>query len=131
MAKTESIEYKNLIESIDKNVIKSRKANLLYKADEVEWYTKFNRFGVIDPEDELGTTKEYLFFVKPDLHLFKSGNDNTLNPELSSYPYFLDLFQNNATFPVLRHLQISNNVGKSQTPFMNILSSAVNSNLDL
>ena len=50
------------IGTLESKLEKTRRANLLYKANEVEWYTKFNRFGVLDPEEELGPTKEYIFF---------------------------------------------------------------------
>lgn len=119
------------IGTLESKLEKTRRANLLYKANEVEWYTKFNRFGVLDPQEELGPTKEYIFFVKPDLHIFDKYDDNKLNPELANVPYFMDLFKNHTNFPVLRQLQISNRVGFAQSPFMNVLSCAVKSSLDL
>ena len=41
----------------------------------MKWYTKFNRFGYINPYNETAN-REYLFFTKPDLNIFSDDKDN-------------------------------------------------------
>lgn len=109
------------------NVLQS---NNIYNRSDIQWYTKFNRFGCIDPYNGITNTKEYLFFVKPDLHICEPGT-TTLNPELSNYPYFNDLI---ARYPeVVSQLQRSMYPKKTSNyyPFMNVLSNSVKNTLDL
>lgn len=92
-----------------------------------ELYTKFDRISCIDPFNSINTTKEFIFFTKPDLHIFQNGSPNSLNPELSKYPIFRDGLgrYNN----VLQQLQSS--CKECSSPFMNLLSNTVRSNMDL
>lgn len=102
-------------------------ANKLYRREDIIWYSHFNRFGVLDPYNGVGRTKEYLFFTKPDLNLVKPGTD-TLNPELKNQPFFNDLIQR---YPeVIGQLQASNGIG-DKGPFMAVLSNAVKNTLEL
>lgn len=106
------------------------KSNGLYDKSEIEWYSKFNRFGYLDPYNRLNITKEYLFFVKPDLHIWEPGT-TILNPQLISNQFFVDLSER---YPyVVQSLQRSAG-GDSETaksPFMTILSNAKKNTLDL
>lgn len=106
------------------NVLQS---NGVYNRSDIQWYTKFKRFGCIDPYNSITTTREYLFFTKPDLHLFSAGTNN-LNPQITNQPYFLEV--NNRYKSVMYQLQISSAGGKNY-PFMNILSNSVKNTLDL
>ena len=103
-------------------------ANIYNRAD-IEWYTKFNRFGVLDPFNALTNTKEYLFFTKPDLHIY-TPNTNTLNPQLADSPFFVEL---DKRYPeVIGQLQKSAYSNSSfRYPFINILSNSVKNTMDL
>lgn len=98
-----------------------------YKRSEIELYTKFNRFGYLDPYNNLGTTREYIFFTKPDLHIFKDGDTANLNTELSSEPIFIDAKER--YLDVLKQLQISNK--NNNSPFINIIYNRVDSTIEL
>lgn len=102
-------------------------ANSIFDRKDIEWYTKFARFGVLDPYNAPTGSKEYLFFTKPDLNLVVPKTD-TLNPELANQPYFNELIQR---YPdVIAQLQASNGIG-DQGPFMAILSNSVKNSLEL
>jgi len=98
----------------------------IYDRNKMDWLNKFHRFGLIDPYNRLYNTREYLFFTKPDLHIFQNGNSGILNPELANSSFFVDLLARGYG-PILSQLQYSS----SKYPFMNILSNTKVSNLDL
>ena len=105
-------------------------SNNIFNRRDLRWYDRFNRFGVIDPFNGVSNTKEYLFFTKPDLHIYEPGTTN-LNPELSDSSFFVELSER---YPdVIRQLQKSIRVEKSSDyyPFMNILSNSVKNTLDM
>lgn len=103
-------------------------ANGIYNRADIQWYQKFNRFGVLDPYNAVSGTKEYLFFTKPDLHIVEPGT-GTLNEELWNQPYFVELGQR---YPmVITQLQNSNGIGGNKGPFMAILSNAVKNSLEI
>lgn len=107
-----------------------KKASGLYSRAELQdaKYSKFARFGTpLDPYTRLNATTEYLFFVKPDLHLFQD-NGEELNSQLSSSAFFNSFIKRYDR--VAQQLQYSCNMGKHQ-PFATLLSYGVNSNLDL
>ena len=105
-------------------------ANNIYNRNDIKWYDRYSRFGVIDPYNSVTTTKEYLFFTKPDLHIYEPGTE-TLNSELANYPFWQDL--NNRYPKVIEQLQMSRySPGTSaQNVFMTLLSNAVKNSLDL
>lgn len=118
----------------------------IYSSDDINEnkYKKYSRFGrVLDPHNKLNDTREYLFFVKPDLHICynehatniygkldksESFSDNglTLNPQLQDNPYFVWLISKRPE--VAKQLQYS--LDKAD-PFCNLLSFTVNNSLDL
>lgn len=102
----------------------------IYNRKDIEWYTKFNRYGCLDPFNAVTNTKEYLFFTKPDLHICTPGTMN-LNPQLQNYDYFPELL--NRYPDVIKQLQKSIYIEKSSDylPFMNILSNSVKNTLDM
>lgn len=107
-------------------------SNLIYSRDDIQLYSKFSRFGYLDPYNRLGPTREYLFFVKPDLHIWEPGTID-LNGQLSSYTFFYELNQN---YPyVIQMLQKSagtyGDSKSAKTPFIPILTNSVRSTLDL
>ena len=118
----------------------------IYSSDDINEnkYKKYSRFGrVLDPHNKLNDTREYLFFVKPDLHICYnehatniygkldksesfSANGLTLNPQLQDNPYFVWLISKRPE--VAKQLQFSLN---KSDPFCNLLSFTVNNSLDL
>lgn len=104
----------------------------IYSKEDIEKakYNYFSRFGrIINPYGRLNNTTEYLFFVKPDLHIVEPGNGNLiLNPQLSGNNYLRDFV---AKYPdVVRQLQYSA-PDSNKTMFANLLSFGVNSSLDI
>lgn len=102
------------------------RSNCIYDRSELEWYDKFNRFGALDPYNKLTTTKEYVFFTKPDCS-FYLPNTNTLTSTFANNPYIADVHER---YPyVLQTLQKSCK-SESNNPFMVILSNAIKNTLD-
>lgn len=125
----------------------------LYSKQDIETakFSKFSRFGrVLDPYGRVNPGREYLFFVKPDLHICVPNGKDTeddiysysgtsgstaytgktglkLNPQLDNYPYFRDLIDTHPN--VVKELQVS--AGTDNDPFCHLLSFAVNSPLQL
>lgn len=104
-------------------------ANKVYSREAIRRYDRFNRFGFMDPYSGMGLTKEYLFFVKPDLNIIKVGT-NQLIPALSTNSFFNDLI--NRYPAVIPQLQSSAGLGTDkQNPFMILLSNSVRNTMDL
>ncbi len=106
-------------------------ANGIYNRQDIQWYTKFNRFGALDPFNAPSGSREYVFFTKPDLHLVEPHTD-IINPELANQPYFRELIER---YPdVVTQLQHSHGIGKNNAnkgPFMAVLSNALKNTLEL
>lgn len=117
----------NDISKINTNsaINKLKKSNLIYDRHEIEWYEKFNRWGCLDPYNKLQGAREYIFFAKPDLHIFES--DGKLNPELIKSTIFQDAYERYTE--VLKQLQLS--TPSCISPFCNLLTNSVRSSLDL
>ena len=105
-------------------------SNNIYNRSDIQWYSKYNRFGCIDPYNGVTTTREYLFFTKPDLHICEPGT-MTLNPELKGYKFFDDLLHRHPD--VVKQLQSSIYSPKTSgsNVFMTLLSNSVKNTLDL
>ena len=99
-------------------------SNKFYLDTEIEWLTKFNRFGALDLYNRLSGSKEFVFFTKPDLNLFEN-NGHQLTTEASTNSIIYDIHRR---YPdVLKQLQLSASSG----PFMNILSNSLKNTIDL
>ena len=95
-------------------------------------FNKFCRFGLIDPYHAHMFTREYLFFTKPDLHIFDRDSNNMLqlNTNLSKSDYFAGAVLTNRRS--LEELQQTYFVGGQSRPLWNtLLSNQVSSKLDL
>ena len=111
------------------------RSNLIYDRADLNWYEKFNRFGFMDPYNNLTQTKEYLFFTKPDCHIFSPGTTK-LQPVLANDPFFIDMANR---YPhVIQQLQSSagssgnnNDDNIVKNPFMVLLSNSVKNSMDL
>ncbi|MDD3122017.1 MAG: hypothetical protein PHC62_00710 [Candidatus Izemoplasmatales bacterium] len=105
-------------------------SNKIYDRNTIKLFSKYNRFGVLDPYNGVTTTREYLFFTKPDLHICTPGTGD-LNPQISNYPFFRDLHDR---YPhVIGQLQSSRYSPKTtdSNVFMTLLSNSVKNTLDL
>lgn len=122
-------------------------ANGIYKPGDYDDYNSFYIFPRNDPYKMLGTTREYMFITKPDLHIYGSRasssgtpdynqnqltNTDQLNPELNQVPLFIDLY-NRGYRSVLTSLQSSATLNGAEfnSPFVNLLSNYKTSNIDL
>lgn len=89
-------------------------------------HTKFSRWGIIDPYSRQNVLKEFLFFTKPDLRIFKNRSGDLVD-ELTKVPFFVEM--KNRYKETLWQLQQTYCPNKS--PFMNLLTNTVTSKLDL
>ena len=98
---------------------------------DIDYYNQLYRFGVFNPYDAVSTTREFLFFTKPDLYIYDLDETNTfatsnLRPELQSIPFWNELA---SRYPrVIQNLQSS---CRTISPFNLLLGNMVNSNLDI
>lgn len=105
-------------------------SNGIFRREDFQDYDRFYIFPRNDPYKMLGSTREYMFITKPDLHIFDKNDIGTLNPEIGNDPFFQDLKNRGYTYSVLSNLQYSANNGKPN-PFIPMLSNYKTSNLDL
>ena len=111
--------------STDVNFLRFLRSNGIYRRSDMQLFNSFHRFPRLDPYNVVTTTREYIFFIKPDLHLYNASG--SLNPEISNNPIFSDLQSRGYQF-VMEQLQSSVTAGQ---PYMNILSNRKTSNVDL
>ena len=88
------------------------------------FYDKFSRYGYIDPYNIARKTKEYLFFTKPDLHIFNGGW--SLNPEIANSTFFQNAAINYHSVAYM----LQNSMSSNTLPFIPMLSNAVASSLE-
>lgn len=113
----------------------------IFSVDEIHRnrFNEFARYGIIDPAHEHTSSREYLFFSKPDLHIF-NPNFYGLNSELSNCPFFQNAFaqypeslfslQQTYNYVANDNINIPNrDILKNK--FMPVLSNQVTSTLDL
>lgn len=135
MARHFGLDDRGLFRMNDDKIKSLLRSNLIYDRAELSWYEKFNRFGFMDPYNNLSQSKEYLFFTKPDCHIFTPGT-TALQPVFRSDPYFIDIANR---YPhIIQQLQSSagslgntdeDNITKN--PFMVLLSNSVKNSIDL
>lgn len=102
------------------------KQNGIINASDTDRYRRFARHAKIDPYNRIfGPTKEFAFFTKPDLQIFKPGND-ILSRSMSNSPLFT--YARLRYVDVLKQLSYSND---TSMPFVNLLSNYKVSNIDL
>ena len=114
----------------ESEVMKTLNSNHIYTRSQIENATKFARFGYLDPYNTSTVTREYVFFSKPDLHLISIDKDaGSLNPELRNRPFFTDAYNRNINS--MLQLQWSAREFAENSPFCNLLTNEVASNLEL
>mgnify|MGYP006954111727 CR=1 FL=1 len=112
----------------ESEVLSTLNGNGYYQRSQIDRFNKFSRFGYFDPYNANTVTREYLFFTKPDLHLF-TPNTQTLNPELTGNTFFTEAYRNHRD--TMNQLQYSVRYATDYSPFCNLLSNTVTSKLDL
>ena len=103
----------------------------LFDREEINLYDKTYRFGLFNPYGTVTTTREFLFFTKPDLHIYerddKTGSlTGRLVEGIRNIPFWVDLATNRHR--TIEQLQLSMN---PQDNFIHLLQNQVNSNLDI
>ena len=113
--------------------------NNLYRSSELDIYNKTYRFGYFDP-NPLTTAKEFLFFTKPDLHIFGddpnlySGSyyETKMNHELANIPFWYSLARTNRNTISLLQSSLSKVVGGNpDDKFNHLLQNQCISNLEI
>lgn len=110
-------------------IAKLLRANGIFRREDFDDYNRFYLFPRNDPYRMLGTTREYVFFTKPDLHIFNNGDVGTLNDDIVNDPFFKDLHDRGYNKTILKDLQYSTD--GYMVPFITILSNYKTSNLEL
>lgn len=112
----------------------------IYTPGEIDYVSKRYRNGIINPYQSLTTTREYLFFTKPDLNIYqqdaaakvnvKNPTANQLSSALRDLPFWNDMADK---FPdVLSCLQQSVNYnGSNSNKFNHLLANTVQTNLEV
>lgn len=106
-------------------------SNHFYTRNEIREnkYTKFSRFGFFDTYEHNSNTREYVFFTKPDLHLFNNGT-TTLNNEIADIAFFKNCQASHKK--VMCQLQQSTDTTLTKnSPFCNLLTNSAISRIDL
>lgn len=115
----QSIFNMGIIDREDRDVEDSSKDLLLYN--------KFDRNGCVDPYNGFIGSKEYVFFTRPDLHLFEETNGDKINPELLRLPLFEDLFYR---YPQIFEM-LQSSCTKNRSPFITLLSNTISAPIQL
>lgn len=104
-----------------------------FDRSEIDLFNKTYRFGIFNPYGAVTTTREFLFFTKPDLNIFKRYDDSgtlyggpILVDELEAYPYWRDMKKSKKR--IIESLQLS---AKPQDNFNHLLQNQVISNLEI
>lgn len=101
----------------------------VYRRKDVDFYNNIYRFGCIDPAESLTSTREYVFFTKPDLHIIgnERGEGTSLNPELSNSPFFKELYRN---YPEIIY-SLQSSADPTRNPLCLLLTNTLKGNLEV
>lgn len=106
------------------------RSNGLYEDKDMKYVNGFYRFPRNDPYNMVKSTKEYVFFTKPDLNIlgekgvFPNGGE-------SNIAYFNDLKNLGYNKTILADLTQTSQANLDNCPFIRILSNRKTSNLDI
>lgn len=128
MAETGSTPEKDNPSLYDKEVFgKDLQSHGVYDRAGSNWDSTFSRVGIIDPYNTTTTTTEYVFFMKPDLHLYDGAN---INPDIVKYsPYLTDAIER---YPhIASQLQFSQSFTNAGGPLSPLLSNAFAGGLEM
>ena len=122
-------------ESTDREIRNLMRYHGLYRRKDMKLYNTFYRYPRLDPYNMLPTSREYVFFTKPDLHIFQyldlRGEKVVgfkLQNQLKDNGVFKDLTERGYAI-TLSQLQAS--VSSNNGLFMNLLTNRKSSALDL
>lgn len=124
--------------STDEEIMKLLRSHGLYRRADIDLYGSMFRFGCMDPYNIVNSTREYVFFTKPDLNIYSADknlnsgaadiNGGKVTVGLDKNPFFVYL-HNHGYEQVLQQLCLSYSGGTG--PFMNLLFNRRTSNIDL
>lgn len=108
--------------------------NGLYSKNDTNIYTRTYRFGKLDPYGAISTSREFLFFTKPDLNIFNIDDttmsvSETLNPALANIPFWIDMA--NYKKRIISLLEASYHKDGIVDPFNHLLQNNCMSNLEI
>ncbi len=90
-------------------------------------YNKFDRNGCVDPYNGFIGSKEYVFFTRPDLHLFNNTSGGSINEELLKLPFFEDCYDR---YPHLFDF-LQSSCQNNKSPFITILTNTISAPISL
>ena len=87
-ARTQITDMKRGYNDVTEFEEKAMNLNNLFTREQIDTnrFTRFARYGIIDPYFSNMYSREYLFFTKPDLNIF--NKDGSLNTALVNNNYF-------------------------------------------
>ena len=118
---------KDDMDNVNSLIRRTMRANGIYDKSDMMYNTVFYRFPRIDPFNYVEGTREYCFFIKPDLNILDNGNLSQ-SIQNAQVPYFYNLYNNGYRYTTLQDLCYSNGGG---CPFVRILSNRKTSNIDV
>lgn len=109
-----------------------KRSHGIYQRKDIDIFNKRYRFGLFNPYETVSTTREFLFFTKPDLNIYARNNTTgaltgEMNSALKSIPYWQELDEKYKE--VIKCLQLS--YGGHRNPFNNLLGNMCISNLSV
>lgn len=115
-------------------------SNGIYPFTNQNWYNRINRFSWVDVYDNDDILREYLFFTKPNLYIYGDGGSqisysnawsDSLQDTLKTIPYFVHEADRHKDALCQLQYNVTDRVKQCKTPFMYLLTNAVQSKLDL
>lgn len=110
-----------------------KRAHGIYDREDIDIFNERYRFGLFNPYQALSTTREYLFFTKPDLNIMERDDTSGtltstgMNSTLVAIPYWREL--RDKYDDVIKCLQLS--YGGKKDPFNHLLENMCMSNLSV
>ena len=105
----------------------------IFKRNEIDLFNKTYRFWLLDPYGAVSSAKEFLFFTKPDLNIYKRNDTSgeltegkVLNDVLQNYPFWVELSKGRSR--IINSLQLS---ADPKDNFNHLLQNQVISNLEV
>jgi hypothetical protein len=107
-----------------------RRSHGLYQRKDIDIFNRRYRFGLFNPYETLTTTREFLFFTKPDLNIYTRNETSgtltgSMNSALTKIPYWQEL--KTKYMDVIKCLQLTK--GKKNDPFNHLLENMCISNI--
>lgn len=133
-------EFRNALDFDRDLTLDIMNASNIFSSEQIhsDRFNKFARYGIIDIYNENMGTREYLFFSKPDLHIFNVNKPMELYEPLKQVPFFANavkqypesLLSLQQTFNDTRSSSYANGFN-IRNKFIPLLSNHVSSTLDL